>query len=1051
MDQDRWRNINRIFHAALDLAPDQRNAFVLTETAEDPALRVEIEQLLKADSRAGSYLESPILGAPFSLPALETTPPLQEGDLLSRRFRICRMLGEGGMGHVYEAFDNDLGVVVALKVIRPEIAGNAEALARFRQEVRLAHSITHPNVCRTYDINRDRILNPEGQSRELVFLTMEYLPGETLAARIRRDGPLPLTEAHNIARQIADALTAAHATGIIHRDIKPANVMLVPERSPSALPGVTHSVSRAVITDFGLARLGGPTADPEAASLTRSFQPIGTLAYMAPEQLQGAPTSSLTDIYAFGLTLFEMCTGQRAFPTDNPLTGLAQRIAGPPPSTRKLVPTLPDVWHRTIEGCLQVDPVRRWQSPVEVVEALAGRPPRPQLSGGIFTLLRNSQKKLFAAAIFLALSVSLSLALLRVYGYWRAPVLDPGALVYVTHVKNKTGEKSFDNLTELMQAGLTQSAHINLLDESRVGDILQQMTKPPDTVITEPIAREIALRAGAVRVVFLEVTGSAGSYTLHADMQEPDSNALNRFRHHSTNSFPWHSDAATISATSTTIPQDLLTAVRDTSNWIRHQAGESRNDIAALDVPPEDVTTSSWQALEEYANAQSLVAQGKKQDAVLHLEEAVKIDPEFARAYADLADNLISMGRQEEGYTAYSAALNSGSGRRLSRKERDFVKGTFASDTHDYLDAERAFRDYSSYFENDFKGWFYQAYPLDMLDRPYEARSVLLRARTLDPNHYGIDGMLVANSLLRNNDEEAHHWIRQLQAEGANDLAYYYQGVDQFIEGNLTESESSFKQLVASGAAPFDHIARAVLIRVEAEQGHIQEALSTDLLAVETERASGDRNNLALRLFDAASLFDRLGKYQECNAAIQEGLHNNSSPDSVIAASAVLGEAIARAPRHYRPSLVATLAQIERSLPPNDQSLISTQARLRVQGELLIANGKADKALAAFQELDKVDAPIEPRDYLARAFRAIAEREKVPAKARSYLVKALEAYEHSAARPAGVWRNPWAYPPGFVADQMSTYLKLARKLQVESRNTDQVKTWLSKANRFQVH
>ncbi len=352
MDQDRWRAINRIFHAALDLAPDLRSAFLLTETENDLTLRVEIERLLDADSRAGSYLESPILGAPFSLTDAGTEPLIQEDHLLSERFRIRRTLGEGGMGHVFEAFDVDLGVVVALKVIRPEIASNPEALARFRQEVRLAHSITHPNVCRTYDINRDHITGQDGKSHELVFLTMEFLPGETLAARIRRDGPVPFAEAESIARQIADALTAAHTIGVIHRDIKPANVMLVPDRTSSNLPGIVHTCMRAVITDFGLARLDGVTADPEAAALTRSFRPIGTLAYMAPEQLQGASTSSLTDIYAFGLVLFEMVTGQRAFPTDNPLAGLAERVAGPPPSARKLVPTLPEAWHRTIEGCL---------------------------------------------------------------------------------------------------------------------------------------------------------------------------------------------------------------------------------------------------------------------------------------------------------------------------------------------------------------------------------------------------------------------------------------------------------------------------------------------------------------------------------------------------------------------------------------------------------------------------------------------------------------------------------------------------------------------------
>ena len=233
MDQDRWKTINHIFHAALEVSSSERQAYVLSASHGDQELQAEVELLLKADEDAGDYLESPLMPADlFTNPDLSLNP----GDVLCERFRILRAVGQGGMGHVFEAYDSELAVRVALKIIRPEIASNPEALTRFRQEVRLARRITHPNVCRTFDIDREtRVVDPvRNVNQEVVFLTMEFLEGETLDSRIKRIGSLPLEEALHVARQIADALAAAHAMGIVHRDMKPANIMLVPAESPSA-------------------------------------------------------------------------------------------------------------------------------------------------------------------------------------------------------------------------------------------------------------------------------------------------------------------------------------------------------------------------------------------------------------------------------------------------------------------------------------------------------------------------------------------------------------------------------------------------------------------------------------------------------------------------------------------------------------------------------------------------------------------------------------------------------------------------------------------------
>src|SRR5271157_2523092 len=352
MDRQHWETVKEIFHAALEVPESARDAFIRTASKGDPAVYSGVNSLFQADQEAGDFLEVALatsIRPELSQPAL---PPFQPGDTLCHRFRIIRPVGEGGMGYVFEAWDEELGARVALKAIRPEIANHPESLERFRREVRLALKITHPNVCRTFDIEREtRVIDPAtGATQEVFFLTMEFLEGETLAARLARAGPLALEDALAISRQAADALASAHELGIVHRDIKPANVMLVSPASGSpAIPLTIPDQLRAVITDFGLARQDPVLKTTDHSTVSRSGFPLGTLAYMAPEQLEGGQISPATDIYAFGLVLFEMVTGQRVFPSSNPLTGLTQRLTGPPPSPRSLVPGLPDAWCRAIE------------------------------------------------------------------------------------------------------------------------------------------------------------------------------------------------------------------------------------------------------------------------------------------------------------------------------------------------------------------------------------------------------------------------------------------------------------------------------------------------------------------------------------------------------------------------------------------------------------------------------------------------------------------------------------------------------------------------------
>lgn len=368
--RERWERIKSIFEAALEQPACDRSSFVAKLCAEDQSLRSEVESLLARHGQVGSFMAAPAVAAMATdSDAASKERTFQPGDLLSGRFEILSFIAEGGMGEVYAAHDSELGINVALKTIRPEIASDRNTLVRFKQELHLSRRITHPNVCRVFDLAHHRIPKASGgPDRDVTYLTMELLEGETLAERLRR-GRMSPAEALPLIQQMADGLEAAHSVGVIHRDFKPSNVLLCTGRqSPDSEPAV-----RAVITDFGLAH--SFYATDASASLTQSGQLLGTLAYMAPEQVEGKEVTPATDIYALGLVIYEMVTGVRPFPGDGPLGGVIQRLQEPAPSPRIIAPGVDLIWEATILRCLQPEPVDRFARAGEIVGSLQSSSP----------------------------------------------------------------------------------------------------------------------------------------------------------------------------------------------------------------------------------------------------------------------------------------------------------------------------------------------------------------------------------------------------------------------------------------------------------------------------------------------------------------------------------------------------------------------------------------------------------------------------------------------------------------------------------------------------
>ena len=419
---DRRVRARELFETALALAEPERSQFLAEACQDDEELRNEVESLISGSTQTGDIMRLSVARVPLTGPAADIPPStFCPGDVVSGRFRVRRFISHGGMGEVYEAEDLELRTRLALKTIRPEISSSPRTLARFKQEFQLACLVTHPNVCRLFHLERHRPAADLGKP-EVWFLTMQLLEGETLGRRLRRQGRMTVDEALPLIRQMAEGLAAAHEAGVVHRDFKPGNVMLVGERQTATDPqqltqpsvptsAASHASAggvRAVITDFGLARsvLPAVSADGGPPSLSGMGQTPGTPAYMAPEQLEGREVTPATDIYALGLVMYEMITGQQPFPGQP-----YRRLTEPPTAPTVHVPTIDARWEWVILRCLKIDPASRFGNAREVVDALTGGSTGsyvPSGHAGVFnrSLEWLSRKRLWVAVAVALLAVS---------------------------------------------------------------------------------------------------------------------------------------------------------------------------------------------------------------------------------------------------------------------------------------------------------------------------------------------------------------------------------------------------------------------------------------------------------------------------------------------------------------------------------------------------------------------------------------------------------------------------------------------------------------------
>ena len=969
---DRIRLADEVFTAALDLPPADRAAFVRERCGDDTTLTDTVLHLLSQYERLGDFLEAPAF-APSQPPPGEFRP----GELLNNgRFRLLEMVGRGGMGEVYRAEDTELADVVALKVLRSRFRGEEHTDARFRGEIRLARKISHPNVCHIYDL----FVETRGAD-EVLYFTMEFLEGQTLAHAIAQ-GPMEPAAALVLARQIAAGLEAVHHAGLIHRDLKPANILLVPDPAADLAVGQTVRKAggqRAVLTDFGLAKVfDGITPSGH----TLPGQIVGTPEYMAPEQFLGAPLTPATDIFSFGLIVREMLSGKRPPPEENVVRLAMRRMSEPPEPLSPSLPQVPAAWDAVFARALAPDPGNRYASAVDMARALEG-PAAPAPPSA--PVARRISRRTWIVSGAATAGVACLGALLR-YREWM-PALPAKPLVMLTpttqSIDSSDGPTAAGAIDLLLTDQLQQSAHIRILPKDRMQAAWQRIAGaavPLPAKLTPAQARDIALREGAQFVVFSNLSKVADEQVLALRLQLMSNDPA-----HARKEWP-----STFSARRMT---DLPSAVYDSAAWVRRTAGESAGAIETRSRHPEELTTSSWQALQEYTLGDEAWKASKADAAILHLKTALELDPSFAFAAARLADILTGMDRRDEGLPYYSEAAELIRQKNLTDRESMRIRGLFALDTGQMEEAERVFTRYALDYPEDGLPLFYKAAAVEGQGRIDQAVELSREAVAKDPQSYAFavsyGYRLMRAGRPRDAEQQCQAATRIHPLDGTDQL----RSALAFGRLDLPGCWASLEKMRTTGTAPYQSKAWAMEACLRAEQGrwHDAERLVEDALAF--DRKAG----LPFHL-----------QFTKQRLLIQAMLRQQRMPRAIELCKVALTMPLGHEDTMQTGCLLAQAGSVnlaERCLVKGlpDWPFYTHWSR-RLNGEMALAKGELQRALQLMKSAPPSRFPNEWPDYIARAADAAGDRQT----ARSLVAELLE---HSAT----YWYQVDITGPGFMS------------------------------------
>ena len=825
MEPDRWREIDRLYHAALEREREQRTAFLKEACAGDGDLQREVESLLAQLDGGGGFLEAPALEVAARALAVDQARAISAASgaapLVGRtilHYRLLEKLGRGGMGVVYKAEDTRLGRLVAMKFLTPQVPRLAEgrlgnvlehdpqAVERFKREARAASALSHPNICVVHDVGEY-----EGQP----FIVMELLEGHTLRHLIQA-GPVKLEQLLDFAVQIADALHAAHSKGIIHRDINPANIFISPRGQVKVL-------------DFGLAKWApgvetpsmaergafASTASTDEKDLTTPGMAVGTVAYMSPEQARGEELDTRTDLFSLGAVLYEMATGQQAFGGPTTAEVFAALLTQPPGSQHDQAPPLLPELERIINKTLEKDPDLRYQSAADVRADLKrlrqdSDSRRSRAVSGVRGQTGRSrwprvrQRWVISLAALALVGVAVTGMYLRLRRPPSPPLTWQDSIV-LADFANKTGEAVFDDtLKQALRVQLEQSPFLNPLSEEKVSQTLGFMGRPRDTRLTEAVAREVCLRTGSKAMLLSSIASLGSHYLLNLE-------AVNCQSGDSLGNELAEADSR----------EHVLLALGGAATKMRSRLGESLSSIQKYDAPVSQATTASLEALQAYSLALRRLSAEGDAAAIPFLQRATELDPSFAMAWAYLGNLYANLNQATRAAGPISRAYELRG--RVSERERHYIESCYFSRVTGEIDkAAQVCELWEQTYPHEvlpriWLGNFYQ-----MLGRHDKALEESREALRLQPASVGSYANLANTYLILNRVNDAREVLAQAEARGLTSPAmqvFLYRLA--FIRGDLAEME---RRAAAAAGQPAEDQLLAQQADTEAYHGRLAKA-----------------------------------------------------------------------------------------------------------------------------------------------------------------------------------------------------------------------------------